>query len=220
MNRSYEIQPIRSENLAAVATSYASVFAGEPWKEVSRCTQCGSFSSNEPGENAQCSCGGSFSKEAYPVKETAEYIAQEISQPDAVSAFLTQSLLLAKVQQTAQGFAWGYQMSRSHLSEKKYQTQEMQQLIVDVLSTCGFFFYVSEVGVLPELQGQGLGKLLTNQLLKEGEKKGYRHYVVRTNESSALRFILEKIGMKPVIGLQTGIRDTENEARVLFVGQR
>lgn len=219
MNRKYEIQPIATENYSAVARTYAQVFAGEPWREVSRCTNCGNFSQEKPQSGASCACGGAFSEEAYPLVETTNYVGRELVKPDATGLFLTQAALFNQVQQIAQGFGWGFKMSPAELSQK-YRTEEMQSVVTDLLVRAGFFYYVSEVGVLPEVQGLGFGKRLTNQVVDAGRRKGYDQFVVRTNEDSAMRYILEKMGMQAIVGLQTGVKDTENESRVLFINKR
>lgn len=219
MKKNYEIQTIQPKNYREVATTYARVFAGEPWREVSRCSACGEFSGKNPAENALCQCGGTFSQEAYPEAETTQYVGQEVTKPAAVGLFLAQVSLLAEATTSAYGFGWGFQMTPQELATKKYRTEEMQKVISEVLVNSGFFYYVSEVGVLPELQGVGFGKKLTAQVVSTAQSKGYKDFVVRTNEDSAMRYILEKMGMRPVVGLKTGIRDTENPARVLFVGK-
>lgn len=220
MKNNYEIQSISPKEYRAVAATYARVFAGEPWKEVSRCDRCGQFSNESPTSNTRCACGGGFSLEAYPLPETTQYVGQEVTKPDATGVFLAQVQLLAEVQQCVFGFGWGFKMTSEELSFKKYRTQEMQHLVAELLINTGFFYYVSEVGVLPSLQGLGFGKDLTNKVVDSGKRKGYQQFVVRTNEDSPMRYILEKMGMIPIMGLQTGIRDAENEARVLFVNQK
>lgn len=220
MKNNYEIQRIAPSNYEAVASTYAEVFAGEPWKEVSKCKKCGGFSAQSPSQAQACECGGNFSLPAYPLDETTAYVGQELSRPDAAGVFLSQVDLLQNLGSKAFGFGWGFQSSARELVSKKYRTVEMQRIVSELLVSAGFFYYVSEVGVLPSLQGSGYGKSITNTLVTSAEKSGYRDFVVRTNEDSAMRYILEKIGMKPVIGLQTGIKDSENESRVLFVGKK
>ncbi len=220
MKKNYEIASITPTEYTAVASTYAEVFAGEPWKEVSRCDRCSQFSSKSPLLEAGCTCGGTFNLEAYPLVDTAQYIAQELNKTDAIGIFLAQVQWLEQVQRCISGFGWGFKMTPEELSLKKYRTQEMQQLVTELLIKTGFFYYVSEVGVLPNLQGLGFGKDLTNKIVDSGKQKGYQQFVVRTNEDSPMRYILEKMGMRAIIGLQTGLKDTENEARVLFVNEK
>lgn len=214
-----QIQSITPAEYEPVAKTYAQVFAGEPWREVSRCSQCGEFSSANPGDQEQCACGGEFSIEAYPLEETAEYVGKELSKPDAIGLLVSQLSLMVESIRVVNGFSWGFRMNQQDL-QKKYRTDEMRDTVAALLINAGFFYYVSEVGVLPNLQGQGWGKRLTSSLVGQAEQIGYDQFVVRTNEDSAMRYILEKMGMQPILGLQTGIKDAENEKRVLFVAKR
>lgn len=211
-------------DLRKVAYTYADVFAGEPWNEVSRCSSCGGFGSSKPAEAKECECGkGVLNKEAYPTKETAAYIQAEISKPNAVALYTIQMEMIRIVTEAIKGFAWGYEQTASGLSVAKYKRPEMQETVQDILQSLilsGMFFYISEVGVLPEYQGQGKGKRLVDQMITEAKWKGATDFVMRTNEDSPMRYIAENIGMKPVIGLDTGVRDEENIARVLYIGKR
>lgn len=209
-----EIRPLWPNDYESVAQTYAQVFAGEPWKEVSKCDACGAFSAAQPTEAVLCNCGGIFAQEAYPLADTTAYVEKETTRTGGQSLVVAQLEIL---QASVAGFAWGFELDASAFAEQKYRTQEMQQLICDLLVQAGFFYYISEVGVLPTLQGQGFGKKLTQRLVGQAERAGYQQFVVRTNEDSAMRYILESMGMQPILGLQTGIQDTENEARVVFV---
>lgn len=214
-----KIAPILPQDYRAVAKTYTEVFAGPPWYEVSKCTQCGSFSGEEPQAGSTCSCGGEYASPAYPVPETTQYVANEVNKPDAIALLIAQIKLVQSTSNLVKGFGWGFSMDAGEL-QGKYKTQEMQQVVADLLVNTGIFYYVSEVGVLPEMQGSGYGKRLTGSLVNQALQEGYSDFVVRTNEDSGMRYILEQMGMQPIIGLETGIKDTENEARVLFVGKR
>ena len=213
------LSTITPDAYVLVAKTYAQVFAGEPWREVSKCNKCGNFSDQSPEAGTECSCGGIFNVEAYPRVETTQYVATELARADAIGLMLSQLTWLKQVQRV-NGFGWGYRMSPAELAARKYRSEQMQALVTELLVSAGFFYYVSEVGVLPEEQGNGYGTKLTSSIIDQAETGGYREFVVRTNEDSGMRYILEKLGMKPVIGLNTGIKDSENEARVLFVGNK
>lgn len=218
-----QIQEISALRLPQLAAVYAEVFAGQPWLEVSRCNKCGNFSSSSPDHSSNCSqngCDGVCDQEAYPLIETTRYIQNELQKPDAIGLYAVQLALMGQAADVIKGFAWGYGSQPDVLAQQKYHTQEMQKVVADLLVASGFFFYVSEVGVPTVHQGNGLGKRLTNQLIDGGIQKGLSTVVLRTNEDSPMRYIAEKVGMKPVVGLDSGVRDTENEARVLFVGKR
>lgn len=211
----YKIEKITEKSIPALAKTYAEVFAGAPWFEVSRCEACGGFGKTQPEEAAACSCGkGTFNLAAYPPKSTGEYIQREVFRQTAVGLWLSfclQDIIEAK------GFSWGY-TSNSEGFQKKYQTPEMQGAIAQLLVTSGAFFYISEVGILPQMQGQGLGKTMMKALLAQAPQN--LPVLLRTNEDSGLRYISEKLGMRPILGLKTGLSDTENEKRVVFWGSR
>lgn len=47
----------------------------------------------------------------------------------------------------------------------------------------------------------------------------YLNFLI-TNENSAMRYIAENIGMKAILGLNTGLKDEDNEQKVLFYGEK
>lgn len=203
------IQRIETADIPQVTLMYAEVFAGKPWYEVSRCSTCGEFSSSSPESSTACSkCSGVCDQEAYPYNETIQYVLHELSKPDAMGLLAVQSGIF----RTIEGFGWGYAMSNEELQEK-YKTEEMHDLIRRLVAQSSFY-YISEVGVLEKYQGRGIGTTLTRKLFDHAEQ--YPLVVLRTNENSPMRTIAEKVGMTPVLGLNTGIKDAENESRVLF----
>lgn len=216
--------PASKVDMGAVARLYAKVFAGEPWKEVSRCNRdvCREFSETKPEEQAVCKkCRqGICCLPAYPEAETVPYIRKELSKPNATGLI---EVRLEDIRQTMEGilaFAWAYSVTGPQLAEEKYRLPEMQQKLQDLLKRGGIkdeTFYISEVGVDPAEQGKGIGKKLTTSLANEGKRR-FRNVVLRTNEESPMRRIAESLGMKPIIGLNSGVRDEENPARVVFIG--
>lgn len=221
MRQIYEgLYPINKEYLGRLPNIYAQVFAGEPWLEVSKCSVCGGFSGQIPDIGAPCStigCSGTYNVEAYPEKETAQYIKGELSKLDVVGI---QQVKMESIRLTIEevlAFGWGYSSASSTLAGEKYSSELMRETVNDLLFRTGAFFYISEVGVLPTQQGKGVGKAITDNLASRG-KQSFGSVVLRTNENSPMRYIAENLGMKPVIGLNTGILDTENPMRVVFVG--
>lgn len=207
-----------SQHLDIVARTYAEVFSGEPWMEVSKCDHCGEFGSSLPVENSSClRCGtGLMSLEAYPLDETVQYIKDELSHPSP-RGLLGAMVNVRGGETRVEGFGWGYGLSSLQLVEAKYHSGEMREMVGRLLAENPAFFYVSEVGVIPTIQRKGLGTELTAGLV-EYATQFHKSIVLRTNEDSGMRKIAERLGMKPLYGLQTGLRDTENEARVLFLG--
>lgn len=68
-------------------------------------------------------------------------------------------------------------------------------------------------------QGHKIGKGLTNELVCRGKDAYLGQIVLRTNENSPMRYLAEKLGLEPVIGLNNGFLDIENPQRVLFEGK-
>lgn len=214
----WKLKPIDvNYHLGRVAEVYARVFAGKPWYEVSRCNVCDVFSSNPPDMGVICGCGknGKYSLEAYPLEETKSYVLEELNHADPVG--LVAIAGLAQEDTGIIGFAWGYGWTKLEMSEAKWRTPEMRSLVNDCVRNDNFF-YVSEVGVLEPYQGHKIGKSLTNELVNRGKNEYRGEIVLRTNENSPMRYLAEKLGLEPVIGLNNGFMDTENPQRVLFEG--
>lgn len=211
-----KIVTIGRNDIPATAQVYAEVFAGLPWQEVSKCNSCGEFGSSQPSERAKCShcSSGKLSLEAYPDKETQKYIKKELAKMDALGLLAVQMNLSKLI-----GFGWGYAMDGKQFVKEKYKLAEMQEMINRLLVNMGVFYYVSEVGVVESSQGSGIGKQLTHKLMDHG-KHSQGNLVLRTNEDSAMRYIAQKAGMVPVVGLNSGNKDKENEARVIFVSKK
>lgn len=207
------ITNINQQDIPELAQVYALVFAGPPWNEVSKCSECGNFSGENVAQLTSCPCGGVFKFPAYPIAETGKYINKELQQPD------TQAVKVASPEEIV-GFGWGYQTEGETLARNKYSSLEMQTMLQNLLLKSGIFFYVSEVGILSMCQGKGYGSAVTNTLINSARRKGMDTTVLRTNENSPMRYIAEKIGMKAIIGLRSGNRDLENEMRVIFLGER
>lgn len=202
-----------------IAKCFAIVFAGHPWFEVSKCNKCGRYSSTLPEQSVGCNycTEGICDLEAYPLEETIAYVRGQLGRPNSVgiASVSASGSEVSKIE----GFSWGYGETNQSFSSDIYKTPEMQQLIFELLRDLNIFFYVSEVGVKEELRGKGLGKTLTIETIQRSSPV-YSSVVLVTNENSGMRHIAESIGMKPLLGLNTGIKDKENEARILFVGQK
>lgn len=221
MRRIYEGPfPIEEKIIRPVAKLYGGVFAEWPWEERTKCAVCGNFSASSPEQRMQCTnpgCAGFFTEEAYPMDETVSYIRKEIQKPQAVALAEVKMEDVRMTLEDVLAFGWGFASDAQSFAKDKYATEEMRSLLKDLLVRAGTFFYVSEVGVKPETQGKGLGTKMTKRIVSQGQTM-QETIVLRTNESSPMRTIAEKMGMKPILGLKTGLTDRENEARVIFVG--
>jgi hypothetical protein len=197
-----------SKGLDKVAVAYAKVFGGWPWFEVSRGASCGKFYRKEYLPGSPCPCGQEILKEAYPKDETIKYISEELSKPLAKGVILTADLQLS-------GFGWGYEFSGKEYIEAKYSSREARKLMSSLIKDKKYF-YISEVGILPDFQGFGFGFKITSILAYEGTKNRLP-VLMRTNDASPMVKIAKKLGMKMVQGTQIGLPDPENPERVVFI---
>lgn len=215
------IMPIERKNAGSVAYTYAAVFKGKPWYEASKCGLCGSFSRSNPKDKAQCeNCkkegkAGVCDAEAYPYEPTKKYIASELSKPNASGLMYARMEMIRIVVEDIFAFGWGYTARSSDLV-KKYSSEQMRA-IVSALLIPSLFYYISEVGVVERKQGEGIGKNITSRLAEYG-KNTNSCVVLRTNEDSPMRYIAQNLGMKAIMGMGTGLLDTDNEKRMLFIG--
>ncbi|HKB88601.1 MAG TPA: hypothetical protein VKC53_03030 [Patescibacteria group bacterium] len=192
-----------------VAVAYAKVFSGWPWFEVSRGDYCGKFYGKENLPGTPCPCGQETLTEAYPIEETTKYISGEILEPRATKAVvITSDFKLS-------GFGWGYELDGKEYIETKYSSEDARKLVSSLIEDKKYF-YISEVGILPEFQGLGLGFRITNTLVYEGTKN-MLPVLLRTNNESPMVKIAQKLGMKMVQGAQIGSPDPENPDRIVFI---
>lgn len=191
-----------SSDLISVAKLYATVFAGPEWQEVSRCPNCGQFSSSFTG--SKCGNCKNILIEAYPEAETADYIVGELSKPLATG-------LLALENQIPVAFGWAYALNGLDFSLTKYNNSQSQTQIAQVVQDIDYY-YISEVGVNPNFQRRGLGTQITSKLIRDKSP-----LLMRTSQNSAMLTIAKRLDFQPIVGLETGILDAENPARVILV---
>lgn len=136
--------------LREMATVYKSVFTGEPWNEVSICKKTGKFFAEQPG--GLCSCCGTTTVEAYPIEETTQYIADELSRPNA------RCMIMKDEDDKIVGCAWGYSYKNpQEFATDKYPQDMQDELLVafNTIDINGEFFYMSESFILPQQNDQG-----------------------------------------------------------------
>ena len=199
-----------SKTILQVAQLYAQVFAEAPWNEVSQCIQDGF--SGEPVGSA-CSCGNTRT-EAYPMRETIDYIRGEISATQAIA-------LLGVINYEAVAFSWGYVGNLATVATKKWDSPNMQDQVIEKVTTTvgdnGQIFYLSEVGVRGDQRGRGLA----TQLVQETQRKAKNiPWVIRTLDSSPMACILDKLRYELIIGPGLETQDLERSDRVLYVSPR
>lgn len=203
-----ELLTPESKNMENVAMVYAKVFAGPPWYEVSRGMGCGKFYGPDLPAGLPCPCGCGILTEAYPTKETTEYIKGELLKPLAlgktISNFGTES-----------GFGWGYQLNGQDFAKYKYVKESSQKKVAEVVGISDFF-YISEVGIVPELQGMGFGMKITLALANQAMLNNLP-ILMRTNADSPMVKIAKKLNMEQILGPTMKFQDPENIQRVIFL---
>ncbi len=224
----------RIQTLKDMALTYKSVFAGEPWREVSRCEKTGKFFPEQPG--GLCSCCGIITIDAYPVEETMQYISDELSRPNATC------MIMRGRDNKIVGGAWGYSYKNpQEFVEDKYP-EDMQSEILAALKSVeinGEFFYMSESFILPQQDEQGnslyRGKGVLNafyqMFVNSAQNLGLPMVGRTTADSLQVNKALSNFGFELFFGLKViserrqiriikntyvnGI-DRQNERRVLY----
>lgn len=193
--------------LKKTAEAYRETFATEPWKEVSRCPKYDRFygPENQPGTICPCSCGKL--EEAYPVVKTTKYIRNEISKTNSIAKVVTRDDKLV-------GFGWAYEETGEDFANSKYKP-ENREFVANLVGKKRKVIYLSEFGLIEEERGKGKGSEITRRVVEESSRF-QKPFLMRTNKSSAMRFIAEKLGMKPIMGLDDTPLDPENPDRILY----
>lgn len=205
------LNKLNNEDIRKTAGTYAAVFAGPEWNEVSRCPIKDKFYGDNfpPGTNGPCEeCNGVVLEEAYPINQTSEYILKEISGEGSTG-------YVFKENEKILGFGWGYILSGEDFAFKKYN-EENREFIVSVIRPNINYFYVSEVGVQIELQGKGIGGQITRMIAQKGIDLGLP-LLLRTSRTSTMAFTARNMGMELVLGGESLPPDPENNKRLLFV---
>lgn len=140
-----------------MAEVYKEAFGGPPWYERVRCNSCETFYKDAP---AGCTkCGSMDIGEAYPTKELLETYF-----PEMLSEFTPGILTLAEREGRVVGFTTGGFIGLEDLVRTKYKAnplilESITQVLQQPPNTS--LFYDNETCVLPGLQKEGIGKLLS-----------------------------------------------------------
>lgn len=209
MTAEYEKKPELSAVTAKqLATLYAEVFAAPPWNEVWRCPSCDRFYGPNYSQESLSPCCATQLINAYPEKQTIDYIFRELSQP------LAQKRLFYSEKGQLMGFSWGYQLKDAMvLVEKKWpQSPKTQQEVTEAISSWSDprqpLFYISEVGVAPSFRKRGIGFKLTRGLLDYGIALN-KPVVFRTNWASPMARIAARLEMRQIMGPKITVVDNE-----------
>jgi GNAT superfamily N-acetyltransferase len=228
---------LREPELQALSSTYAEVFAGEPWNEWTRCPDEDVFFGKETNPGDSCSSCNVPLAPAYPLQETMEYIHKELQRPEAAAW-----ILFGRAPERAMsGFSWGFAyQSPEEFAAEKYRTAEMQERVGRALrlqGVTGGFYYLSESGIVdrPDLRGQGISREFHTRRLERAAELGLPA-VQRTLSTGPMYRTSQRSGMIQVMGPEaivdtaarritpTGrvindIADSELANRVLFVKQ-
>ena len=217
---------MNESDIPEVSRLYAQVFAGPPWNEYTICKKGRFFGlDTEPEQVCGCGCRSRLTL-AYPEDKTVGYITKEMNKRDARGVVIREDSEII-------GFAWGYRCSPGELTREKYRTRQMRQAINKLLKYEVWLFYYSECGVRNDKRGRGLSNELAESLESAAAIINWP-MVMRTNYQSPMVAVAEYLGMEQIMGpsvevdrrnriIRTtgdyvnGIKDTENEDRVLFV---
>lgn len=149
-----------------MAEAYRAAFAGDPWEEKYICPSCGRYL-----KNSFCpKCQVSSSQEAYPINELLnDYF------PEMLSAFVPGMLGIAIESSQVAGFTTGGFTVLENLIYNKYVSENPKRILNSISSSANIspnelVFYDNETCILPSLQGQGLGKVLSLARIKAALK--------------------------------------------------
>ncbi|HUP26230.1 MAG TPA: hypothetical protein VM124_01125 [Candidatus Limnocylindrales bacterium] len=224
-------------DLMSLAGLYARVFAGEPWNEFTVCPLESKFFGKDMQPGQSCSTRGCEATLAlaYPRDKTIEYITNELSRPQATLFLLRDK---DETDNRIVGFSWGFAYSSpDEFAEQKYQTDEMQtaisELLRDMQLGANGLWYLSESGIEDDsrYRGQGWSRTFHTARLAVAETLGL-DAIQRTNCYGNMYRTSTKT-MSQIMGPEaepelltrqlrlTGkiindLLDTENSERVLF----
>lgn len=233
--RRVEGEPPRfvGDELSRLAVTYADVFAGEPWKEVSKCDYEDGFSDQPVG--SLCDEHEAVRAPAYPLDETIAHIQAEAEKPDA-------AFYLLEGKEGMAGFSWGYSYaSIEEFLAAKYagESEEMHTTRAKVTAALadvglhGPFYYLSETGILPAYRGHNFSDQFIQRRMEFAHERGL-DVLQRTSRRSAMYNTAKTAGFTQIMG-KTSTRnpfrglpntmnddfirsvDDINEDRVLFV---
>ncbi len=233
--RRIEGEPPRfvGDELSRLAVTYADVFAGEPWKEVSRCQHEDGFSDQPVG--SLCDIHATVRTPAYPLDETVEHIKTESEKPDA-------AFYLLEGDEGIAGFSWGYSYaSIDEFLAAKYAGESAEMIstrakVTQALASVGLhgpFYYLSETGILPQYRGRHYSDQFIQRRLNFAHDRGL-DVLQRTSRRSAMYNTAMTAGFTQIMGKRSvrnatrGLPNTLsdefvhavddiNEDRVLFV---
>lgn len=113
-----------------------------------------------------------------------------------------------KERMSVAGFTWGYAVAKNNLRKISGG-----KLLDGIFSKDSYAYYIDELGVAMRFRRSGVGKKLSEVLLKEAERLGYKKVVLRTDKKAEAAISLYKrLGFKDL-----SVRDEKYPERTYWI---
>jgi GNAT superfamily N-acetyltransferase len=187
-----KIDPARPDHSENIAFAYKKTFGGEPWNEGWKCAGCGNILPLSFSGKFCPSCasrGKTFPlAEYWPIRQIVSDLRREMAKPG--------SLCLAAFEGTdVIGFAWGYKIEVNKDTDAYLEAPGLHDL------ANGTYFYLDETAVVPDRQGEGIGRQLVRRISLGQERN---RMILRTLKGSKMFRIIEKMGGYPILDISRG----------------
>lgn len=185
------VDPEFVEEIAGKA--YPKVFGGKPWNEGYRCPICKTeFPSTHEGKLCPvCQKKNKRSVllvECWPRSQVLSDFYHEMQKPNALCLAIGENERITC-------FAWGYEITIDQQIDAYLEAPGLSRLI------SGTYFYLDEVGVLPEYQGRGIGTKMTAWICRAQKQK---KILLRTKKGSPMAHIIERMGGRTLLNISKG----------------
>jgi hypothetical protein len=193
------------ENAMGLAKTYAEVFAGDPWNEVTQCIGCNRFFGPDSYVGMRCKgglCDGEPLTEAFPVEKTALDLIRDANRSGSAA-----KVLLSERQPV--GFAFGFPYTNGEFEVDRYNTSSGREVVSKFLNQLGLnavTFYISEVGIKPEFRGNGYSNTLVDELIDQASLLELG-LLMRTNRESPMVAVAKRARMGQIMGPEVAISD-------------
>ncbi len=173
---------------AITAHAYPKIFGGSPWNEGYRCPVC---KTEFPLSYTETICPLCREKkswsvllvECWPRSQVVSDFYREMAKPNALClAIMKEGKIIC--------FAWGYERTIDQKIDDALEAPGLHQLL------SGTYFYLDEVGVLPEYQGKGIGTKMTAWICRAQKQK---KILLRTKKDSPMFHIVRKMGGRTIL---------------------
>ena len=172
------LDPHCDASVQSLAQVYQNIFGNDPgWQEGYECRMCQTTIPLSSGGGA-CKRCGTLLLECWPLAKIVSDFLQEMQKSKAVC-------LVAYDQSEIVGFTWGYCVIVTKDLGEHLDAPDLEKLV------CGDMFYLDEVAVLPEYQGQGVGTSLLHSLFAQ---QNQTHVLLRTLEGRTMHQLALKMG--------------------------